>query len=433
MNANERKNKLKDFVKTKKPCRTGIPIVYHGKNITLDAYEIPLEYLVYNPYNGRIGSVVKSFERQNHQLNPEDPADKKIIEEFLWKSKEDANRKTKERLLKEHQQRHGIVTADGIIIDGNRRACLLNSIMADERIPYNEKGHCQYFIAIILPEDADKKEILALETTYQMGEDAKVDYNPIEKYLKCKDLKDSGFTDDDIARMMDCKPGEVRTMLSALKLMDEYLDEYEYSGMYTQLEKREDPFLKLDAALRKYKAGASSMWAYDPESDVTDLKLIAFDYIRENFDQNRFRDIISAPNSKKSASSFFANEEVWKQFRDQHFAITETIEEKTVDEIMQTNPPDLGRALKTRDKEWTQKVEEAFDDNYVKSMDILNNHANAAKPLQQLIKACQALSVVDIEQHSFLNDKRVCDCVKTLDDYVSKFKEILGLSGNKNE
>ena len=38
MNANERKNKLKDFVKTKKPCRTGIPIVYHGKNITLDAY-----------------------------------------------------------------------------------------------------------------------------------------------------------------------------------------------------------------------------------------------------------------------------------------------------------------------------------------------------------------------------------------------------------
>ena len=56
----------------------------------------------------------------------------------------------------------------------------------------------------------------------------KVDYNPIEKYLKAKDLKDAGFMDDDIANMMDCKPGEVRTMLSALQLMDEYLDEYEY-------------------------------------------------------------------------------------------------------------------------------------------------------------------------------------------------------------
>ena len=208
MNATERKAKLKEFTDhPEKACRTGIPITYHGSIITLDAYEIPLEYLVYNPYNGRIGSVVKSYERQNHQLNPEDPDDKRIIEKFLWDSKPEANKKTKERLLKEHQQRHGIVTADGMIIDGNRRASLLNNIMADESIPFNEKGHCQYFIAIILPEGADKKEILALETTYQMGEDAKVDYNPIEKYLKCKDLKDAGFTDDDIAGMMDCKPG----------------------------------------------------------------------------------------------------------------------------------------------------------------------------------------------------------------------------------
>lgn len=60
MNAAERRAKLKEF--TDNPdtaCRTGIPITYHGGIITLDAYAIPLEYLVYNPYNGRIGSVVK--------------------------------------------------------------------------------------------------------------------------------------------------------------------------------------------------------------------------------------------------------------------------------------------------------------------------------------------------------------------------------------
>ena len=99
MNIDERKAKLKEF--TDHPecaCRTGIPITYHGNIITLNAYEIPMEYLVYNPYNGRIGSVVKSYERQNHQLNPEDPDDVKIIEKFLWDSKPDANKKTKERL-----------------------------------------------------------------------------------------------------------------------------------------------------------------------------------------------------------------------------------------------------------------------------------------------------------------------------------------------
>lgn len=428
MNAAERKAKLKEFTdRPETACRTGIPITYHGGITTLNAYAIPLEYLVYNPYNGRIGSVVKSYERQNHQLDPEDPEDKALIERFLWESKPDANKKTKDRLLKEHQQKHGIVTADGIIIDGNRRASLLNNIMADTSIPFTEKSHCQFFIAIILPEDADKKEILALETTYQMGEDAKVDYNPIEKYLKSKDLKDAGFTDDDIAGMMDCKPGEVRTMLSALRLMDEYLDEYGYSGMYTQLDKSEDSFLKLDSALKKYKAGVPSMWAYDPESDVADLKLIAFDYIRANFEQTLFRNIISVPTAKKTAASFFAKQEVWEQFRDNHFALTDEIKEDSVESIIATNPPDLGRALKARDKKWKQAVDDDFEDNYVQSLDKLNNHANAAKPLQQLIKACQALEVVDVNQPSFASDASIRGCVQSLDAFVSRFKEILDM------
>lgn len=428
MNVAERKTKLKEFTDhSENACRTGIPITYHGRIITLDAYAIPLDYLVYNPYNGRIGSVVKSYERQNHTIDPEDAADKVLIEKFLWESKPDANKKTKERLLKEHQQKHGIVTADGMIIDGNRRASLLNNIMADTNIPFNEKSHCQFFIAVILPEDADKKEILALETTYQMGEDAKVDYNPIEKYLKCKDLKDAGFTDDDIAGMMDCKPGEIRIMLSALKLMDEYLDEYDYSGMYTQLDKREDQFLKLDSALKKYKAGVPSMWAYDPEADVSDLKLIAFDYIRENFEQTLFRNIISVPSPRKPAASFFAKEEVWKAFKEAHFAATDAVQEDTVQNIMDTNPPDLGRALKARDQKWQQKIEDEFEDNYVQSLDKLNNHANAAKPLQQLIKACQALEVVDVNQPSFLSDAGVRNCVESLEELVAKFKGILNM------
>lgn len=425
MNAAERKAKLAELVRTKTPCRTGIPIMYHGERKLFNAYEIPLEYLVYNPYNGRIGSVVKSYERLNHTLNPEDTQDKKMIENFLWESKVDANKKTKEKLLLEHQEKHGIVTADGSIIDGNRRAMLLNNIMKDESIPYNEKSHCQFFVAVILPNDADKKEILALETTYQMGEDAKVDYNPIEKYLKCKDLRDEGFTNDDIHRMMDVSVGEVKTMLQTLELMDDYLDAYDYSGMYTQLDKNEDSFLKLDSALRKYKAGVPSMWGYDPDADVADLKLIAFDYIREGFEQTLFRNIITAPSAKKPASSFFAQEEVWKEFRDRHFEITDHVHEETVDEIRATNPPDLGRALKARDIQWKQQVEDDLEDNFTQSLDKLNNHANATKPLQQLIKACKALEVVDTTQETFLNDPSVKNCVKTLEALVQSFKDIL--------
>ena len=68
-----------------------------------------------------------------------------------------------------------------------------------------------------------------------------------------------------------------------------------------------------------------------------------------------------------------------------------------------------------------------FEENFVQSLDRLNNHANSAKPLQQLIKACQALEVVDVDQESFLTDANVKGCVESLDEFVSKFKEILGM------
>ena len=92
-------------------------------------------------------------------------------------------------LVKDGQQKGGIVTNDGTIIDGNRRAMLLNKIYKD-REKMDADNHkvddCAFFVAVILKEDYGAREISRLETTYQMGEDAKLDYNPIEKYLKCK-------------------------------------------------------------------------------------------------------------------------------------------------------------------------------------------------------------------------------------------------------
>ena len=147
-------------------------------------------------------------------------------------------------LLKNGQQRYGIVTSDGIIVDGNRRAMLLNRLFHqhDEMgLSYTQVEHCRYFLAIILPDDAEEKDIQQLETIYQMGEDDKLDYNPIEKYLKCKELKRLGFSDEDIAGFMSEKPGQIKEWLRILSLMEEYLQEYDYEGIYTRLEKTEGP------------------------------------------------------------------------------------------------------------------------------------------------------------------------------------------------
>ncbi|MBK9767467.1 MAG: hypothetical protein IPP63_10825 [Chloracidobacterium sp.] len=144
----------------------------------MSVFEIPLEYLVYNKFNGRILSRTKTLEKQGRNVNPETKEGKFVIEELLWRSKVSKNEITKKDISIKGQLKIGIVTRDGIVIDGNRRLMLLNKLQPKYR----------FFKAVVLPvalED-DPIEVEKLETTYQMGEDEKQGYNPIEKYLKAK-------------------------------------------------------------------------------------------------------------------------------------------------------------------------------------------------------------------------------------------------------
>ena len=426
MNAEQRKKALAEVQKNP-PSMTGITLTYHGERRKFNAYSIPLSILTYNPYNGRIGAEVKSYERQHHVLNPDDPSDVATIEKFLWDSRPDANERTMRSLVEDHQQRFGIVTADGKIIDGNRRASLLNKIWRSDSIAPNKKQHCQFFEAIILPVDADRKEIIRLETTYQMGEDAKVDYGPIEKYLKAGDLKEERFSDEEIASFMGVTSKEVAQYLRVLKLMNEYLDSYGYTGIYTMLDGNEDSFLKLEAALRGYKAGGvPQMWGYDADTDVADLKAISFDYIRLGFDQQDFRDIIRKPNKSTSSSSLFADEGIWREFSEKHFSAVEAVDEDTVDDIIRKNPDaDLKRLLRARDDKWRKSVDVSMKDNFSKMQDRLHNTQQAAEPLKLLQKALSALASVDVEQESFKNDAEVKVCVDKLLKVVTDYSGLL--------
>lgn len=428
MNEAERKQAIKNLIDTKEPAMTGISLTYDGELKTFDAYRIPLDILVYNPYNGRIGSEVKSYERQHHRLNPEVPTDVRIIEDFLWRSKISANEATMQSLLKDHQKQFGIVTADGMIIDGNRRASLLNRIWRDDSINANDKQHCRFFLAIILPQDADKKEIIRLETTYQMGEEAKLDYNPIEKYLKCGDLIEAGFNESEIASFMAIPKPDVLMYLRVLKLMDDYLETYGYEGMYTQLG-GEDSFQKLDAALRGYTSGGvSGMWDYDLETDVSDLKTVAFDFIRLGMDQTDFRDIIRKPTASNPSSSFFACKDIWEDFMETHFDIVDSATEQSVQDIIDQNPDaDLTKLLRARDNAWIAQVKDAMQLNYRNSKDKLSNRQNAAAPVQLLGKAISALASIDISQETFKHDPQVKTQIKAIESLLQTFKDELGM------
>jgi hypothetical protein len=233
MNKQNRIQNIDRITKSEEEPLGVMEIPWKDKLEPMKVYKIPLDYLVYNKYNGRILSRTKSLERQHRNIDVESEEGRKIIENLLWDSKVDRNKQTLHSIKTTGgQQKPGIITRDGIIIDGNRRAMLLR-----------KSGMFTYFKAVILPVTLEENplEIEKLETSFQMGEDEKLGYNPIEKYLKAKGLystlagekysaqKSNQIAIQKIADWMGEENSKIKEYLQVMETMDDYLDYLDYS------------------------------------------------------------------------------------------------------------------------------------------------------------------------------------------------------------
>ncbi|MBO0953115.1 hypothetical protein [Fibrella forsythiae] len=431
---------------SKKPSNYTMELWYKDSIKKLDVYDIDLNYLVYNQYNGRIASYVSSFEKQEgRNLDPTKEEDIKIIEGFLKNSNVESNRSTKRDLIdKKGQLKYGIVTKDGVIIDGNRRAMLLKEIGKEN------KSNPIYFKAVLLDVflDENPAEIMRLETTYQMGEDAKVDYNAIEKYLKCQSLL-SHFSSEEIARMMAEPVPKINEYVSIMKLMDEYLDSIDSSGIYTRLDKTEGIFVDLNNYLNRYKTEKSKIpqWRYT-DSDLNDLKLIYFDYIRTTY--NRTKDngesgVLGSGDSKdyrfigqtSKKGSFFCDQKIWESFRDEHFKKIDPIREIftdgdwSVSKQREDNPDmKLDGILKNRDETWSIKTSSILKKNLGLSKSSLENKNQNNEPVELLKKAINALDAIDTSGSAFLKDENVSTLLAELNKMTWEYKQMIK-SSNK--
>ncbi len=402
MNKEVRIQKIQEIIERDKN-RTDLlnhEIMWEKQLKTERVYNIPLSYLIYNKYNGRILSRTKSLEKQNQAINVETEEGRDLIEKLLWESKIDRNKKTELSIREFGQQKVGIITKDGVIIDGNRRAMLLNKV-----------DRTGYFKAIVLPVTLDENpiEIERLETTYQMGEDEKLGYNPIEKYLKAKQIFDKltpkiSETEaiNSISDWMGETEGEIRKYLDTMAVMDEYLEYLEYDGIYTQLDSREDQFLSLTKWLNTFY-GESSKKAFDgyTDSDVDDLKIIAFDYLRfrNEYDGKEFRNLAEGNSDKH----FFGDKEIWKSFSSKH---NEIIRKLPKEPEIDFNSANLEKHLNARDKLFFESS--IFENDTSAFLENLNDHKylvgynKAAEEPEKLLKrASQTFEAIKTGHKAF--------------------------------
>lgn len=86
-------------------------------------------------------------------------------------------------LKEREQQQPAVVTAEGVLINGNRRTAALRSL-------FNDDNHqpSRYITCLVLPEDANLTEMVDLETELQIAREFKEDYTWVNEALLIEEI-----------------------------------------------------------------------------------------------------------------------------------------------------------------------------------------------------------------------------------------------------
>ena len=435
--ADIRTSKLKEIIANQKPIRFK-KVFFRKEMHELPVYKIPLEYLIFNQFNDRIAVEMRTREAMLGGASQEYTTElEELICSKLWNDRDNLNKKTQISLEKIGQTEPGVVTLDGVIIDGNRRAMLLKN-----------KLNFPDFEAAVLEEVSGNNStwIRQLETQIQFGVDEKVDYEPIAKYLKVKEFVDKDqMTFELIAPLFNEKPGIIKEYYEVMNLMDEYLDYIGAPNRYTLLRfitkegSREDSFKTLRGNLSQLsnRTGKGSIdWEFD-ESDIDDYKLLYFDYIRsECSDPKDFRELAPAGKSGGNSGGIFMNENLFKSLVTEHKknvcrAVTENIDEldeyAKKPELANKDVYDIARA---REIEWQAQVQKGMLTRLKRASherETEKDSYSSAWCLKESWSKLERINDDEFENSEFLKDEENQRLVKLINSRIYLIKKAMGL------
>ena len=226
-------------------------------------YKIPLEFCLFRADNGRIMTEVLSYETSKGSLtNYRDPKVQEIISNFLSEKDKDKNNELKLNLKKDGQTEPAIITADGLLINGNRRKWALESLYKS-----SPSENYKYLKVVILPGTDQPalrptlRDIALLENRLQFQKLGKSEYTAMDKALKLLQNETAGIPLEEMLRDDPLFAGKnEKEFIKAVKdyreesldpilLMNEYLSSNKIKGDYSRLEKKFSAFQDLNTRI----------------------------------------------------------------------------------------------------------------------------------------------------------------------------------------
>jgi hypothetical protein len=409
-----------------------------GDIIKLPAFRIPLNLIRFNPFNGRI--VVLSKENGLHELNnPIENIDVQIqIIDFLWGVNKPRNEETQISLM-EGQMEPAVITKDGILIDGNRRASLILKNLHDGN---HERDYLEAVVLDIEYGKEGRSLLEKLETEIQIGEEKKLDYGAIEKYIKVDQMiNDAGVSIEDVAKAFGEKPIQVDRWLKIKTCMDDYLDYIHAPGRYSRLDSMEESFIEFQKLWSniEMRRGVAPGINIERRQDKENFKKTMFSIMRyssnetdpgKKIEQKSYVRPILMPDSRNSKSLLgkpeLANEMISKFVNEVFPKIDRFDREVTIDSLREQYPNVSTQELyKIRDQKWCAETEQ-ISSLVKRAVNKAGAEYESDKPIEYIEDSFKKLSkVLTLDDNGIVNFKDNSTRLKieeSMEEYSDRIK-----------
>lgn len=232
--------------------------IFQGKRQPFSIYIVPLALPKYRLANGRTQAAQENFLSKNSEdysvtffedddeLKKAQEIQHELLKGFLGKGDEDLI-----KFFKDNEQTAPLIlTHTGFIVNGNRRACAMRCLLAENENKYQSFQNVE---VIILP-PCEEKDIDELEARLQIIKDIKADYTWISEacMLRHRHIKHD-YSIPRLSTIYGKTENDILDSLDTLLHVDTYLDSRGKSKQYELVEKQEYAFKQLKKARKKIK------------------------------------------------------------------------------------------------------------------------------------------------------------------------------------
>ncbi|MDB5991259.1 MAG: ParB/RepB/Spo0J family partition protein [Herbaspirillum sp.] len=218
-------------------------------NKRLSLVEMEVNWVRFSTLNHRTKAEQRR-EIQRHQnpgLFTQDPLGSQAqLAQFNILSSQHGFEDLKNDIKKRGQQEPAVITAEGVLINGNRRTAALRSL-------YEGETHlaARYVQCLVLPEDATSVEIIDLETELQIAKDFKEGYSWINEALLIEELFASEGRDfERLGRKMHRSSSDVRSMYEKIQQVNQLVELSGGTRFHLDFQEHESAFDELTTYIK---------------------------------------------------------------------------------------------------------------------------------------------------------------------------------------